>query len=184
MRGGTTPTIGPPPPKVLPELLLLLELELELKGELLLPELEPELKGELLVELLVEPNEEPLLDPKEEPLVVEEENGLLELFEFVDELDVFEPVPLVAVAVMATQPPALPEEPVELPELLVEPEIFELLVPAYMPALPPARAAALVAPLMATAEAPNGCPKRPSGGTCASPKWMSFQSSFPVRGLT
>jgi len=171
--------MGPPPPKVDPELLLLLELEL--KGELLVFELfEFELKGELL--LLFEP------ELKGELLVVEdEENGLVEPVEVPDELDEFELLLLEREVPTLTHPPALPEAFVELPELLVELELFELLelfVEAYME--PPLLAidAALVAPLRATAEAARGCPKSPSGGTCASPKWINFQSSLPVKGLT
>ena len=165
--------MGPPPPKVDPELLLLLELEL--KGEL--PLFEFELKGEL--PLLFEP------EPKGELLVVEdEENGLVEPVEVPDELDEFELLLLAREVPTLTQPPALPEAFVELLELLVELELFGLFVEAYME--PPLLAidAALVAPLSATAEAARGCPNRPSGGTCASPKWITFQSSLPVKGLT
>jgi len=110
--------------------------------ELLLLELE--LKGELLFVVV------------EVVLVVEEENGLVEV---VGELEPFAFVLVVADVPTLTQPPALPEEFVELPELLVEPELpelFELFVAAYIE--PPLLAidAALVAPLRATAEAASG----------------------------
>lgn len=88
------------------------------------------------------------------------------------------------------EPPPNPELDPN-PEPLLEPALLPIPEPPpnpelwpLKPELPCAAAAAEVAPAMELAPpAPaSGCPKNPSGRTCASPKWISFQSSLPVIG--
>ena len=107
-------------------------------------------------------------------------------------------VPYPVVPVPEAPEDVLPEasvpDVVELLESEGETEVtLEMGVPTFEAYIPPdAAAPAPSAPAPsalppAVADSPPawmGCPKSPRGCTCASPKWMIFQSSLPVMGST
>src|SRR5271170_5108224 len=164
-----TPTIGPPLPMGDP----LLEVRVLLPRPagppvLVLPKPEPLLLDPLVPDpllpdgLLLLPNPEPvppLLLPKLEPLLLPKLEPLL--------LPKLEPLLF----------PKL--EPLLLPKLFPKLDEPVLLNPdPCCPVLP-----GVPVPLAPLAPAtPSGWPKNPSGGTFASPTWMSRQSAFPVKG--
>ena len=174
------PTMGAPPkdepllPKALLPLLLLLPKPLlpvllppKLLPLLLLPKLLPLL---LPPKLLLLPNPgvlpRPVPDVPDAELPEESVPDVVEVPESVELLDELDVLPAIGVPTVGAYIP---------PDAATPPP--GTLTPAAVPppsTLPPA---AVPAP-------PMGCPKRPRGCTCASPKWMSFQSSLPVMGST